>query len=198
MTLNGYLQKSTVACFLAGPGESNHGTGQTSGLVAVFLLLIALWTGCSQHSDQEAFREAQEVTIPAANSRQMPLPELSPDQIQRLLELEKAVLQNPDNAELHRQVLEAGVFPEHGVLVAAGVGLLKNAENGAPIPQALARRAATLDAQRWAAYLLQWYRHGPELAFGTLSTRFVSPSQPVVRLVQNDSLVLVLAFQLPR
>ncbi|RMG68043.1 MAG: hypothetical protein D6715_03245 [Calditrichaeota bacterium] len=159
---------------------------------------LTIFSGCDRPSGDRTSQQVQQEATGATSQRGPQIPELSPGQLQKILSLQKAILAHPDSPQLHQRVLEASLFPEHGALVTVGVGLLKKPRDGDDIPLSLAERAAMLDAQRWAAYLLQWYQHGPELAFGTLETRLVSPSRKVQQQARNDSLLLVVAFQLPR
>jgi hypothetical protein len=54
-----------------------------------------------------------------------------------------------------------------------------------------AEMAATLDASRWAAYLLEWRKTDYATKFGSLKASV--PGATVVRKATNDSLCVVLA-----
>jgi hypothetical protein len=54
-----------------------------------------------------------------------------------------------------------------------------------------AEMAATLDASRWAAYLLEWQKNDYTTKFGSLQASV--PGATIVRKSTNDTLCMVLA-----
>ncbi|MGH7599421.1 MAG: hypothetical protein ACREOI_23960 [bacterium] len=123
--------------------------------------------------------------------------ELSEAEADTLLQLEQQIMQQPENEALRRELGRRAIDANSGVIWAVGKGRVNPQASTPSVALSQAEMAATLDANRWAAYLLEWRKTDYATKFGSLQASV--PGATVVRKAANDSLCVVLAHvPLPR
>jgi hypothetical protein len=108
-----------------------------------------------------------------------------------LLQLEQQIMQQPENETLRRELGRRAIDVNSGVIWTVGKGRVNPQASTPSVALSQAEMAATLDASRWAAYLLEWQKTDYATKFGTLQASV--PGATVVRKATNDSLCVVLA-----
>jgi hypothetical protein len=107
-----------------------------------------------------------------------------------LLQLEQQIMQQPENVELRRELGRRAMDINSGVIWTVGKGRVNPQASTPSVAFSQAEMAATLDASRWAAYLLEWQKTDYATKFGSLQGSV--PGATVVRKVTNDSLCVAL------
>ncbi len=108
-----------------------------------------------------------------------------------LLQLEQQIMQQPENEALRRELGRRAIDANSGVIWVVGKGRVNPQASTPSVALSQAEMAATLDASRWAAYLLEWQKTDYATKFGSLQASV--PGATVVRKATNDSLCVVLA-----
>jgi hypothetical protein len=108
-----------------------------------------------------------------------------------LLQLEQQIMQQPENETLRRELGRRAIDANAGVIWAVGKGRVNPQASSPSVALSQAEMAATLDASRWAAYLLEWQKNDYATKFGSLKASV--PGATIVRKSANDSLCVVLA-----
>ncbi|MGH7450328.1 MAG: hypothetical protein ACRENG_03215 [bacterium] len=117
--------------------------------------------------------------------------ELSEAEADTLLQLEQQIMQQPENEALRRELGRRSIDANSGVIWVVGKGRVNPQASIPSVALSQAEMAATLDANRWAAYLLEWRKTDYATKFGSLQASV--PGATVVRKATNDSLCVVLA-----
>lgn len=108
-----------------------------------------------------------------------------------LLQLQQQIMQQPENPILRRELGRRAIEVNAGVVWVVGKGRINPKAPTLNTALNQARQAATLDAGRWAAYLLEWHKTDYAASFGKIQANL--PGLKVVREAINDSLCVVLA-----
>lgn len=117
--------------------------------------------------------------------------EISEAEADTLLQIEQQIMQQPENEALRRELGRRAIDANSGVIWVVGKGRVNPQASTPSVALSQAETAATLDASRWAAYLLEWQKAGYTAKFGSLKASV--PGATVVRKTTNDSLCVVLA-----
>jgi hypothetical protein len=117
--------------------------------------------------------------------------ELSEAEADTLLQLEQQIMQQPANETLRRELGRRAIDANSGVIWVVGKGRVNPQAANPRVALSQAEMAATRDASRWAAYLLEWHKTDYATKFGSLQASV--PGATVVRKAANDSLCVVLA-----
>ncbi len=164
-------------------------------LLAVLLTSFAIWT-CQTHREQGQPKEAG--SAGAANISEQAgavaggetVREPSVAEADTLLQLEQQIMQQPENAALRRELGRRAIDANAGVIWTVGKGRLNPQASTPSVAMSQAEMAATLDASRWAAYLLEWQKTDYTTNLGSLQGSV--PGATVVRKSTNDSLYVLL------
>jgi hypothetical protein len=108
-----------------------------------------------------------------------------------LLQLQRQIMQQPENAALRRELGHRAIDEQSGVIWAVGIGKVNPQASSPSVAQSQAEQAALADASRWAAYLIEWRKTDYATNFGTLQGNV--PGVQLVRKAVTDSLCIVLA-----
>ncbi|MDZ7363913.1 MAG: hypothetical protein ONB46_24845 [candidate division KSB1 bacterium] len=136
----------------------------------------------SEHTLNTGVATAQPARIP------------SESEADSLLLLQQQIMQQPDDVALRRELGRRAIDVNAGMIWVVGKGRM-NPKAATPSAAAnQARMAATLDASRWAAYLIEWRKTDFATKFGAVQAQM--PNVQVVREAFQDSLCIVLA-QMP-
>lgn len=116
---------------------------------------------------------------------------LNENEVDSLWQLQQKIMQQPSDIALRRELGRRAIDAAAGIIWAVGQGRINPKTTTPNVALNQAKMAATLDASRWAAYLLEWQKTDYAADFGKIETRV--PGIKVVRESTNDSLFIVLA-----
>jgi hypothetical protein len=136
----------------------------------------------SEHTLNTGVATAQPARIP------------SESEADSLLQLQQQIMQQPDDVALRRELGRRAIDMSAGMIWVVGKGRVNPKASTLNTAANQARMAATLDASRWAAYLIEWQKTDYATKFGAVQAQM--PNVKVVREAFHDSLCIVLA-QMP-
>jgi len=116
---------------------------------------------------------------------------LTESETDSLWQLQQKIMQQPNDITLRRELGRRAIDANAGIIWAVGQGRINPKATPTNVALNQAKMAATLDAGRWAAYLLEWQKTDYAADFGKIQARI--PGVKVVRESMNDSLCIVLA-----
>jgi hypothetical protein len=165
----------------------------------ILLLCLLVWAGCKKETKTEQ-PDIVEDTLSATGSETAAAGfsalELSQINFDAVMNLQLQIERQPENTELRRTFLENAYFKSNNALVTIGVGRLKNPDTGSPIARSMVKRAAQVDANRWAAYGLSWIKNDLSPHFGNLDTTFQGMQIKLMSFDRGDSLYLAVASEI--
>ena len=100
---------------------------------------------------------------------------------------------NPESRQKKEQYLKNAYFPDNKTLLSFGCARKTHPETKQPIASPLQKRAALLDAKRWASYGLSWIENDYKPDFGKIAEISAGETVEVFSFDKGDSLVIVLA-----
>ena len=133
------------------------------------------------------------VENPKNESVQNQLPTLSDEYLTRLFELQEMIRIFPEDRDFRQEYIEHCYLKDKGLFISLGFGTLHDPQSGNPIMEQYYRRAARIDAARWAAYGKSWLTNELEPPFGKLETTQIMTGQELRTTVLGDSLFLFMA-----
>jgi hypothetical protein len=168
---------------------------RTPFVLIVLLACCASWT-CQANREKgqpQAVDAVGVAKIPAQAGTVggEPVRELSEAEADTLLQLEQQIMLQPENEALRRELGRRAIDANAGVIWAVGKGRVNPQASIPSVALSQAETAATLDASRWAAYLLEWRKTDYATKFGSLQASV--PGATAVRKAANDSICVVLA-----
>lgn len=116
---------------------------------------------------------------------------LTESETDSLWQLQQKIMLQPQDIVLRRELGRRAIDVNAGVIWTVGQGRINPKATTPNVALNQAKMAATLDAGRWAAYLLEWQKTDYAADFGKIQARV--PGVKVVRESMNDSLCIVLA-----
>jgi len=169
-------------------------------LSVIPILLITCFTACDDgpkqggqpaQADSTGSLQVTETALNAGAVPGQPARVLTESEADSLLQLQQQIMQQPHAITLRHALGRRAIDANAGVIWVVGKGRIN--PKAATLSTALnqAKMAATLDAGRWAAYLLEWHKTDYAADFGKIQARV--PGVKVVRESMTDSLYLVLA-----
>lgn len=159
------------------------------------LLMFFLIAGCQKKNEEgrveEAKFEEQQGSL-MVNEEAGP-PTLSirvPDdaEMQSIFSTEQAIMANPLSDSLRRELGRKAVDNTSRLLWTVGAGRV--ADPSSAVALSNAERAAWIDGNRWAAYLIEWQKNDYSSPFGNVQTQV--PGSVVERKTMNDSMCVAL------
>lgn len=141
----------------------------------LLLIIAALFWSCSEKEKPQKMKaeEGAGQISPAEQAEKL---------IPKLQELQHAIQLDPQNTDLHKQLVTLSVDNDSNVARAVGYGKPpKKAKSSAMATQA-AQQAAYVDACRWLAYILQWEQHPQQPAFGSITGKI-----PGAKIIHNTN-----------
>ena len=164
--------------------------------MGIFLTIVLIMLGCKAKEESEGAPEGSltgKETTPGAYT--FSIPDVEETYWQVLAQLQDSIVFSPQDSLLRKKLCEQAYFEKNRAIVVVGIGRLRNPQTGQVIPRGYAQQAAFSSAARWAAYVQTWLENQYHPEFGSISTALTSPSQVVKEIVQGDSLILEVAFQ---
>ena len=122
-------------------------------------------------------------------------PQLSDEYYRNLFKYQQNIILNPDSRDEKEEFITDAYFSKNKTLITFGCARRTNPKTNQPITQALIKRAALLDAKRWAAYGLQWIKNDFKPDFGEISEIYSGSTREVYSFDSGDSLVIALASE---
>jgi len=147
--------------------------------------------GQPAHADSTGMLNASEQTLNAGVSTGQPARVPSEIEADSLRQLQQQIMQQPDDIALRRELGRRAIDTSAGIVWVVGKGRV-NPKTANPNTAAnQAKMVATLDAGRWAAYLIEWHKNDYATKFGVVQANIAGVK--VVRESFNGSLCVVLA-----
>lgn len=115
---------------------------------------------------------------------------LSESEADSLWQLQQKIMQQPQDIMLRRELGRRAIDTGAGIVWAVGQGRINPKTTTPNVALNQAKMAASLDAGRWVAYLLEWQKTDYAADFGKIQAHI--PAVKVVRESMNDSLCIVL------
>jgi hypothetical protein len=165
-------------------------------ILAIFFLICL---GCKKTAEKEpGIDEKHELTSDDATQSisQFSPPQMSEVNFDEVLELQFQIIAQPQDRSIRSKYLSKTYFKKNKALVSIGVARLRHPESGSPISRALVRRAARVDANRWASYGSSWIANGLAPDYGQLDTLFQSFQTEILSFNRGDSLYLAIASEI--
>ncbi len=165
---------------------------------AVLAVVAVGWAACNNGSQRGQPAPAETAgslqmaeTAPNADSATAPAARiLTEGEADSLLQWQQKIMQQPTDISLRRELGRRAIDARAGVIWAVGKGRINPSATTPNVALNHAKMAATMDASRWAAYLLEWQQSDYATDFGKIQARV--PGVKVVRETMNDSLCIVL------
>ncbi len=124
------------------------------------------------------------------------VPDISEETLQELFDLQQKVNNNPGNLEYRKQLISKSYYKDNNALITFGCARKTHPATGKNIAQALLKRAAAVDAKRWAAYGQTWILNNYMPDFGKLNSTFGGMNREITSFNSGDSLVIAFAHNI--
>jgi len=168
----------------------------------VNFIIILLAVGCGIWSCQDEPQQGKpadtggalnvsEQTLNAGVTGSQPARIPTESEADSLLQLQQQIMQQPDNVALRRELGRRALDANAGIVWVVGKGRINPKASTPNTALNQAQMAATLDASRWAVYLIEWHKTDYAARFGAVQGGLVGVK--VIRASTNDSLCIVLA-----
>lgn len=116
------------------------------------------------------------------------------EELDNILQIEEAIAANPQSDSLYRLLVQNAV-DEAGDIWSVGKGKIPGTAASPNIAQSMATRAATIDAARWAAYVLEWQETDYATPFGSIDREV--PGYVTVRSSLRDDSTMIVILRTP-
>ena len=157
-----------------------------------YLCCFSFLFSCSK-SEQES-KTAEDIGNTSAGNASINVPAQPDEYYKNLLRLQLQVIKNPDSREAKEAFIHNAYFPDGNALITVGSARTVHPESGAPISRSLVKRAALLDAKRWAVYSLLWLNNDFQPDFGKISENFDGVFKEMYSFNSGDSLIIAIAL----
>lgn len=159
----------------------------------VLLALVMVSAGCRDTSERSQPQPSsmQENSMAAREDAGAPMATAQvPDdaEMQAILQLQQAIVRNPDSDSLRRELGYRAIDAGARVLWTVGTGRVTDPTSAVALGNA--ERAAWIDGSRWAGYLIEWQKNNFSTPFGSLQAQV--PGSSVERKAMSDTLCLAL------
>jgi hypothetical protein len=155
------------------------------------ILLAGLFLWACGKSDEKK-EDTVKITIPGTQVAFTP-PKLDQPFLKSLYDVQMEIMNNP-SSRLHKERFIFNAYlADNNALVSFGNARLTNPQTGAKISRALAKRAALVDAKRWASYGLLWLNNDFKPDFGEISTVNQGELKELATFIKGDSLIVAIA-----
>lgn len=154
--------------------------------IILIVVLIFVFNNCreEQAADKPASVSASHALTPIFSS-----PVLSESDIKSFIALQSSIIKNPGDISLRKKFIRHVYFPDQMALVTFGAARVFTDE-GKAISMPLLKRAALIDARRWAAYGHSWIKNNYQPDFGILSNLHSGNIKELVSFQKGDSLIV--------
>ena len=120
-------------------------------------------------------------------------PTLTDEYYRELFKYQQNIIFNPDSREQKEKYIFNAYFADNNTLISFGSGRRTNPNTQQTIALSLVKRAALVDAKRWATYGLLWLTNDFKPDFGRISEIHYGETKEIYSFYVGDSLVIALA-----
>ena len=157
--------------------------------------LLALLDACNTEKNAET-ENMQQPALEKSATGAPAIPDLSNDYLVGIYEAQELIKIFQDEKSFREDYCKRAYLKDYDLFISMGIGKLTNPQTGDPIPRHMARRAADLDARRWAGYGARWLSSDYEPPFGELNINFNKPVTVLEENVVGDSLFVFVATRM--
>lgn len=157
------------------------------------IILLFILFSCAQEEAPKFLSQIDSAQIENNSSK---LPPLSESELRELFNLQLRVNKNPADIERRKELLSKSYFPGSSIIITFGCARQTHPKTGQKISTALLKRAARIDANRWAAYSNEWLKNNYMPDFGKLNSTFTCNDQQISSFTYGDSLVIAYAYKI--
>jgi len=154
-------------------------------LSTILLLVSCDEAGKQKEKPDEANKE--DLTIP------FDPPEFEQEFLESLYLIQMDIMKNPSSLTHKEKYISDAYIADRNTLVSFGNARNTNPETGTKIAPALVKRAAILDAKRWATYGLIWLNNNFEPDFGKIKDVYNTDTKEITSFNKGDSLIIAIA-----
>ncbi len=161
-------------------------------IIVVFITIILL-LACNEREEQmESVAETDKT-----NKTEVPAtfdpPKFEQDILENLYLTQMDIMHNPSSRAHKEKYISKAYIADKNTLITFGNARLTNPQTGNKISIALIKRAALLDAKRWASYGLLWLKNDFEPDFGKLNEVNKGVIKEIATFNKGDSLIVAIA-----
>lgn len=158
-------------------------------LILLFILSVVL--GCSKSKKENDQAAADDST--KLKEISFTVPQRPAFFYEELHKIQQKIMHNPQSREFKEAYIYNAYIPDNNALISLGSARTKNPQSGTEITQALVKRAALVDAKRWAVYGLLWLNNDFQPDFGKISEIHEGVFQELYSFNSGDSLIIAIA-----
>ncbi|KAA3612993.1 MAG: hypothetical protein D8M58_11825 [Calditrichaeota bacterium] len=156
----------------------------------IFVLSFLLIFACTESGKQ---KENSGDTGKSETADSFNPPDAKLEFLEKLYDIQMDIIQNPSSRAHKEKYIYNAYFDENNTLISFGNARLTNPQSGEKIATPLLKRAAIVDAKRWATYGLLWLNNDFEPDFGKISEVHQGLTKELGSFNKGDSLVVALA-----
>ncbi|MCB0282694.1 MAG: hypothetical protein H6627_04865 [Calditrichae bacterium] len=156
-----------------------------------FLIFLVFFMACSEKKQQPPSLQEQDSI--SFNESNFIKPEKSPFFYKELLKIQQQIIHNPRERIYREAYIVNAYIDNNNALISLGSARTKDPESGTEINPVMAKRAALIDAKRWAVYGLLWLNNDFKPEFGKISEQYSGVFKELYSFNHNDSLTIAIA-----
>jgi hypothetical protein len=169
--------------------KQSNGEESMRGLI--FTLILLFLFSCSKPEQEYKVTQTQDnEQVTVSNFTAPDKPEFF---YRELHKIQQKIMRNPASREFKEAFIYNAYIEDNNALISLGSARTKNPESGELITSSLVRRAALLDAKRWAVYGLLWLNNDFQPDFGKISETHQGVFQELYSFNSGDSLIIAIA-----
>lgn len=159
-----------------------------SVFVIVFYIIIIISCEAEKSPIPDAVQKTDSAKAISFNP-----PVLEETYYRKLYKFQQEIMLNPEDREKKERFIFNAYFAENNTLLSFGSARKTNPKTQQAIPYPLLKRAALVDAKRWATYGLLWINNDFKPDFGRINDIHSGESREVFNFDIGDSLIIALA-----
>ena len=164
-------------------------------ITLIFFILTAIFWSCKSETKTET-EAMQQISAETSSGSVNTLPQLPDEYFVGIYETQELIKIFQDDKSYRESYCQQAYLKDRKLFISMGIGRLTNPETGQPIARQMARRAAALDARRWAAYGETWLENNFDPPFGKLNKFFNRSVTTLNENVVGDSLFVFIGTSL--
>ncbi len=159
-------------------------------IFSILLAVLFLMSACKKENPPKKIPQP-----PAAQSDTLfRAPILEQSYLEQIRQAQQQIVRHPKDKTARAAFLKIAYLPMRHMLVTVGAG--RQLKEGTALPRGLVKRAALLDAKRWAAYGKAWLIYKNETDFGKLNTYYKGYSKTMPTFTRHDSLFIPIVLRI--
>lgn len=156
----------------------------------IFIIIGLLFLSCKTEKTSEQKLSAKEDSTVAISFNP---PTLNDNYYRELFKYQQDIILNPESRLHKEKYIVNAYFTNNNTLISFGAGRKTNPNTQQTIAYPLVKRAALIDAKRWATYGLLWLNNDFKPDFGKIDAVHSGEAKEVYSFNVGDSLVIALA-----